>query len=82
MSSPLPLSGQNPYTLGYQKRQFKVQSVSLPGSNVVHNGLVGPQTVFDSLVSPPASGITAEEQTPLVEEQENLEDPQPGISPN
>jgi hypothetical protein len=70
MSAPLPLSGQNPYTLGYQKRQFKVQSTSLPGSNAVHNGKVGPQTVFDSLVSPPAAGVIAEEQTPLVEEAE------------
>jgi hypothetical protein len=56
--------------LGYQKRQFKVQSVSLPGSNAVHAGLVGAQTVFDSLVSPPAAGVTAEAQTPLVEEAE------------
>lgn len=72
MSAPLPLSGANPYALGYQKRQFKVQSPSLPGSNAVHAGLVGSQTVFDSLVSPPAAGVTAEAQTPLVEQAEFL----------
>jgi hypothetical protein len=59
MSAPLPLSGQNPYTLGYQKRQF--------GSG---RPATTPMPVFDDLVSPPAAGVTAEGQTPLVEEAE------------
>jgi hypothetical protein len=59
MSAPLPLSGSNPYTLGYQKRQF---GAGRPFTT--------PRPVFDDLVSPPASGVTAEGQNPLVEEAE------------
>jgi hypothetical protein len=61
MSAPVPLSGHNPYTLGYQKRQF---GAGRPQTT--------PQPVFDDLVSPPATGVTAEGQNPLVERAEFL----------
>jgi hypothetical protein len=82
MTAPGPLNGVNPFTAAYQKRQFKVESVSLPGSNAVHNGLVGAQTVFDALVSPPTSAVTAENVNPLEEEADVDVTPQPGIVPD
>jgi hypothetical protein len=74
MSAPLPLDGSNPYSASYQVRQFKagVQCPELDLSTLTTlNGLASPQSVFTALYSPPVaspSGITAEEQTPLVEE--------------
>lgn len=59
MSAPLPLTGTNPYTLGYQKRQFGTGHLNPT-----------PHHIFDDLVSPPTAGVTAEGQTPLVEEKE------------
>lgn len=83
MSAPLPLSGHNPFTRGYQTHQFKVESVSLPGSNALDaNGLVSPQSVFDALANPPASGLLAEDVTPIEERADVAAHPQTGIVPN
>lgn len=45
---PSPVAGANPYTLGYQSRQY---STSVPIKTV---------SVLDALATPPAAGITAE----------------------
>jgi hypothetical protein len=83
MTAPGPLNGPNPFTAGYQKRQFKVESVSLPGSNAVHGSLTGPQNVFDALVSPPTTGTAAVTGSdPLAEEADVATTPQPGIEPD
>jgi hypothetical protein len=47
MTAPGPVSGANPWTLSYQSRQY---DTSVPPR----------RSVLDSLVTPPASGITAE----------------------
>jgi hypothetical protein len=61
MSAPLPLEGTNPYTGLYQDRQFFLGSPYAP---------IGSRRVFDSIENPPTAGVTAEGQTPLVEEAE------------
>jgi hypothetical protein len=61
MGAPLPLDGTNPYTGMYQARQFFTGDPYAP---------VGTRRVFESLASPPAAGVAAEAQTPLVEEAE------------
>jgi len=58
MSAPLPLSGSNPYTAGYQQRQFGVGSILTPAPTT-------PISVFDSMANPPATGTTAEAETAL-----------------
>ena len=47
MTAPGPVPGANPYPLAYQSKQF---DTSIPPK----------ETVLDSLVNPPAAGITAE----------------------
>jgi hypothetical protein len=61
MNAPLPPFGPNPFPGLYQDRQFFIGSPYAP---------TGARRVFDSLVNPPAAGVTAEGQTPLVEEAE------------
>ena len=58
MSAPLPLSGSNPYTAGYQQRQFGAGSI-------LNSAPTPPISVFDSLANPPATGVTAEAETAL-----------------
>lgn len=71
MSAPLPLSGANPYTAGYQKRQFGVGNLNPT-----------PNRVADDLASPPSSLVAAEAVNPLEEQVDVANDPQPGIVPN
>lgn len=71
MSAPLPLSGQNPYTAGYQKRQFGLGNLNPT-----------PNHEFDVLANPPASGVAAMAVNPLEEQADNIAHPQPGIVPN
>lgn len=59
MGSPLPLEGVNPYTGMYQARQFGVGNLSPT-----------PNYVADYLADPPDAMVTAQEQTPLVEQAE------------
>jgi hypothetical protein len=61
MGAPLPLEGSNPYTGMYQERQFGVGYPYTPTSQ---------QQVAGYLANPPSNLVTAEEQTPLVEEAE------------
>lgn len=72
MSAPLPQAGSvNPYSLGYQKRQFGVGNLNPT-----------PNRVFDDLVAPPTTGVTAEAVTPLEEQADVAAHPQTGIVPN
>lgn len=71
MSAPIPLSGSNPYTGGYQKRQYGAGKLQPT-----------PNQVLDILANPPASAVAAEAVNPLEEEADNTASPQPGISPN
>lgn len=59
MGSPLPLEGVNPYTGMYQARQFGVGNLSPT-----------PNYVASYLVAPPSAMVTAQGQTPLVEQAE------------
>lgn len=59
MGSPLPLQGANPYTGMYQARQFGVGNLSPT-----------PNYVADYLETPPSAMVTAQAQTPLVEQAE------------
>lgn len=59
MGTPLPLEGTNPYTGMYQSRQFGVGHLSAT-----------PNYVADYLADPPDAMVTAQEQTPLVEQAE------------
>ena len=53
MTAPSPTPGSvNPFTLGYQTRQFRNTKAGDPDV-----------TVFDSLSSPPASGVEARDAT-------------------
>lgn len=70
MSAPLPMSGHNPYTVGYQKRQF--------GTGKLYPT---PNQVVDYLASPPASLVAAKAVNPLEEEADIDITPQPGIVP-
>ena len=71
MSAPLPLSGANPYTAGYQKRQFGVGNLNPT-----------PNQVADDLANPPSSLVAAEAVNPLEEEADIDITPQPGIVPD
>jgi hypothetical protein len=61
MGTPLPLNGTNPYTGMYQNRQFGVGSPYSPTSQ---------HQVSGYLETPPATLVTAEAQTPLVQQAE------------
>lgn len=71
MSAPLPLSGENPYSGMYQKRQFGVGNLNPT-----------PNRVADYLADPPDSLVAAEAVTPLEEQADNIASPQPGIIPD
>lgn len=71
MSAPLPISGNNPYTVGYQKRQFGVGNLNPT-----------PNRVADDLANPPATMAAAGAVNPLEEQVDVAAHPQPGIVPN
>lgn len=62
MGSPLPLEGTNPFTGMYQTRQF--------GTGYQVSGSATPFYIDQYLADPPDTLVTAEAQTPLVEEAE------------
>lgn len=71
MTAPSPVPGVNPYTLGYQKKQF---AAGAPGDS---------ESALDSLYDPPEDAAAAKAASdPLAERAANLISPQDGIIPN
>ena len=71
MSAPLPLQGTtNPFTSGYQKRQFNAGLNQSPASLT---------TVWDALATLTSAQTTSETVNPLEEEADNKVTPQKGI---
>lgn len=71
---PTPVSGSNPYVLGYQTAQFDTGYSALPPHGYADG------TLFDALADPPEAGVDASESPEKAFE--SRDNPPPGAGGN